>query len=43
MPNLNYLKVWGCLAKVVVHKPKKVKIGPKTIDCVFIRYAYNRK
>ena len=34
MPNLNYLKVWGCLAKVAVPKPKKVKVGPKTVDCV---------
>ena len=33
MPNLNYLKVWGCLAKVAVPKPKKVKVGQKTIDC----------
>ena len=41
MPNLNDLKVWGCLAKVAVPKPKKVKVGPKTIDCVFIRYAQN--
>ena len=39
MPNMNYLKVWGCLAKVTVPKPKKVKVGPKTIDCVFIGYA----
>ena len=41
MPNLNYLKVWGCLAKVAVPKPKKVKVGPKTFDCVFIGYAQN--
>ena len=41
MPNLNYLKVWGCLAKVAVPKPKKVKVGPKTVDCVFIGYAQN--
>ena len=41
MPNLNYLKVWGCLAKVAVPKPKKVNVGPKTTDCVFIRYAQN--
>ena len=41
MPNVNYLKVWGCLAKVAVPKPKKVKVGPKTIDCVFIGYAQN--
>ena len=39
MPNLNYPKVWGCLAKVVVPKSKKVKVGPKTFDCVFIGYA----
>ena len=31
----------GCLAKVAVPKPKKVKVGPKTIDYVFIGYAHN--
>ena len=41
MPNLNILKVWGCLAKVEVPKPKKVKVRPKTVDCVFIGYAQN--
>ena len=41
MPNLNYLKVWGCLTKVAVPKPKKVKVEPKTVDCVFIGYAQN--
>ena len=41
MPNLNYLNVWGCLAKVAVPKPKKVKVEPKTIDSVFIGYAQN--
>ena len=40
-PSYKYLKVWECLAKVVVPIPKKVKIGPKTIDCVFIGYAHN--
>ena len=29
------------MAKVVVPIPKKIKIGPKTVDCVFISYAYN--
>ena len=38
-PSYKYLKVWGCLAKVAVPIPKKVKIGPKTVDCVFIGYA----
>ena len=33
--------MWGCLAKVAVPIPKKIKIGPKTVDCVFIGYANN--
>ena len=40
-PSYKYLKVWECLAKVAVPIPKKVKIGPKTVDCVFIGYAHN--
>ena len=40
-PSYKYLKVWGCLAKVEVPVPKKTKIGPKTVDCVFIGYAQN--
>ena len=40
-PSYKYLKVWGCLDKVAVPIPKKVKIGPKTVDCVFIGYAHN--
>ena len=40
-PSYKYLKVWGCLAKVAVPIPKKVKIGQKTVDCVFIGYANN--
>ena len=40
-PSYKYLRVWGCLAKVAVPPPKKVRIGPKTIDCIFIGYAYN--
>ena len=39
-PFYKYLRVWGCLAKVAVPPPKKVKIGPKTIDCIFIGYAH---
>ena len=35
-PNLKYLKVWGCLAKVMLPDPKKRKIGSKTSDCMFI-------
>ena len=40
-PSYKYLRVWGCLAKVAVPPPKKVRIGPKTIDCIFICYAHN--
>ncbi|CAH9143287.1 unnamed protein product [Cuscuta epithymum] len=39
VPNLKYLKVWGCLAKVLLPDPKKRKIGSKTSDCIFIGYA----
>ena len=41
VPSYKYLKVWGCLAKVAVPPPKKVSIGPKTVDCIFIGYAHN--
>ncbi|KAB2625427.1 DNA polymerase zeta catalytic subunit-like [Pyrus ussuriensis x Pyrus communis] len=34
-------KVWGCLAKVQVPLPKRQKLGPKTVDCIFIGHAYN--
>jgi hypothetical protein len=40
-PSYKYFKVWGCLAKVEIPKLKKVKNGPKTIDCIFIGYAHN--
>ena len=40
-PSYKYLRVWGYLANVAVPPPKKVKIGPKTIDCIFIGYAHN--
>ena len=38
-PNLKYLRVWGCLAKVMLPDPKKRKIGSKTSDCLFIGYT----
>ena len=40
-PNLKYLKVWRCLAKVMLPDPKKRKIRSKTYDCMFIGYASN--
>lgn len=33
--------MWEYLGKVQIPKPKQVRIGSKTIDCVFIRYAVN--
>ena len=33
--------MWKCLAKVVVPTPEKAKIGPKTVDCLFVGYAQN--
>jgi len=38
-PNIQFFKVWGCLAKVSILEPKKRKIDHKTIDVIFIRYA----
>ena len=40
-PNLRILKVWGCLAKVLIPDPKRKKIGHKTIDAFFLGYAKN--
>ena len=33
--------MWECLAKILAPDPKKTMIGPKNIDCIFIRYAQN--
>jgi len=38
-PNLKYLRVWGCLAKVMLPDPQKRKIGSKTSDCMFLGYV----
>jgi hypothetical protein len=40
-PNVNFLCTWGCLAKVNIPTPKKRKLGPKTVDCVFLDYVQN--
>ena len=37
----HYLKMWGCLTKVLAPLPKKTKLGAKTMDCIFIGYALN--
>jgi hypothetical protein len=39
--SLTYLRTWGCLAKVNVPINKKHKLGPKTVDCVFLGYAHH--
>ena len=41
IPSYKFLKVWGCLAKMVVPIPKRIKMGPKTVDCVFIDFAHS--
>ena len=42
VPNLNYLKVWECLVKVMLLEPKKRKIGSKTSNCILVGYGeYN--
>nr|CAE01581.2 OSJNBa0068L06.7 [Oryza sativa Japonica Group] len=40
-PSLSYLRTWGCLAKFNVPITKKRKLGPKTVDCVFLGYAHH--
>ena len=42
-PNLNYLKVWGCLAFYRVPDQKRTKLGPRAIKGIFIGYAQNSK
>ena len=39
--NLKFLKVWGCFAKILVFEHKRKKLGPKTVDTIFLRYAEN--
>jgi hypothetical protein len=38
-PALGFLRAWGYLAKVNVLARKKRKLGPKTVDCIFLGYA----
>ena len=40
-PSYHYLKMWGCLIKVLAPLPKKTKLGARTMDCIFIGYALN--
>jgi hypothetical protein len=38
---LSYLHTYGFLAKVSVLITKKRRLGPKTVDCVFLGYAFH--
>src|SRR6266540_4255602 len=38
--SLSHLRTGGCLVKVNLPITKKRKLGPKTIDCVFLGYAH---
>ena len=40
-PNLEYLKMLECLAKVMLLEPKRRKLHSRICDCVFIYYACN--
>lgn len=41
LPTFKRTKVWGCLAKVQVPLPKRTKLGPKTVDCIYLGPAKN--
>ncbi|GKB13137.1 DNA polymerase zeta catalytic subunit-like protein [Tanacetum coccineum] len=40
-PFYKRMKVWGCLAKVQIPLPKRFKLGPKIVDCVYLGPAKN--
>ena len=41
VPNLQFMKVWGCLAKVGMSSFKRTNVGASTLDTAFIGYAEN--
>lgn len=41
LPIYKIIKLWGCLAKVQIPLPKRTKLRPKIIDCVFIGLTSN--
>nr|KAJ0184776.1 hypothetical protein LSAT_V11C900459110 [Lactuca sativa] len=43
VPNLSYLKVWGCRAVVRLTEPKRKMLGERGIDCIFIGYVEQSK
>nr|KAJ0210442.1 hypothetical protein LSAT_V11C400201490 [Lactuca sativa] len=43
VPNLSYLKVWGCRAVVRLTEPKTKTFGERGIDSIFIGYVEHSK
>nr|KAJ0219071.1 hypothetical protein LSAT_V11C300118320 [Lactuca sativa] len=43
VPNLSYLKIWGCRAVVRLTEPKRKTLGERGIDCIFIGYVEHSK
>ena len=41
LPNLEYLRVWGCLKYVRFTDPKMPKLGIRTTAYAFLGYAIN--
>ena len=42
-PNLDYIKVWGCLSFYRIVDPKRTKLGPRAMKSVFVGYVENSK
>ena len=42
-PNIEYFRVWGCVAYYKNMDPKRTKLGPREIRCAFVGYAQNSK
>jgi hypothetical protein len=41
VPNMSYLKIWGC--EVFVKRPTSDKLGPKAVKCFFVGYPKEMK
>nr|GEY09966.1 zinc finger, CCHC-type [Tanacetum cinerariifolium] len=42
-PNLNYLRVWGCMVVVKLFDPKLKTLSERGIECIFVGYAEHSK
>ena len=42
-PNLNYFRVWGCIAYYRTPDPKRSKLGARAVKSIFVGYARNSK